>query len=39
MSIKDVFRMMEIFYKWIVEVVANLIRVIDRAKIGALYGI
>ena len=32
MNIKDLFRMMEIFYNWIVEAVANLISIIDQAK-------
>ena len=32
MNIKDLFRMMEIFYNWIVEAVAYLISIIDQAK-------
>ena len=32
MNIKDLFRMIEIFYNWTVEAAANLISIIDQAK-------
>ena len=39
-NIKDLFRMIEIFYNWTVEVVANLISIIDQAKKkGEFYGV